>query len=236
MKIALVNIATNKYINFLPNLYTGADKNFLPDHEVDYILFTNMDFEIKGSKRNIKKVKIQHREWPYMTLHRYKFFTQANDILSNYDYIFYSDVDMHFVSPVKDEILVRFLAVQHPGYFKSPKQAFSYERNLRSTAGMKYEDGDFYYAGGFNGGTSKEFLKMSNILDKNIDIDEEEKIIAKWHDESHLNKYLWLNKPERIVSCFYCWPEQFGLNPEVKIVALNKNHSEVRKEEVAVSV
>ena len=234
MKIALVNIATNKYINFLPNLYSGAEKNFLPEHEVEYILFTNMDFQVNGCKRKINTVKIDHREWPYMTLHRYKFFTQASDLLSKYDYIFYSDVDMSFVSTIKEEILVELLAVQHPGYFNRPKEAFSYERNMRSTAGMKYEDGQFYYAGGFNGGESKHFLKMSEILDKNIDKDEEEKIIAKWHDESHLNKYLWLNKPKKILSCFYCWPEQFGMNPEVRIVALNKNHSEVRKEEVAV--
>ena len=58
MKIALINIATNKYINFLPNLYTGADKNFLIDHDVEYVLFTNMDLNITGTNRKIHKIKI----------------------------------------------------------------------------------------------------------------------------------------------------------------------------------
>lgn len=230
MKIALVNIATNKYINFLPNLYQGLDINFLPEHEVEYVLFTNMDFQLNGCKRKINTVKIDHREWPYMTLHRYKFFTQASKLLSNYDYIFYSDVDMAFVSPIKEEIFSKLTAVMHIGNLNKNKNQYSYERNQKSTAAMKYDEGDTYYAGGFNGGKMDNFLKMSEVLDKNIDKDSEENIIAKWHDESHLNKYLWLNKPEKILPIYYCWPEPFGIKPEVKIIALNKNHSEVRKE------
>jgi histo-blood group ABO system transferase len=228
MKIALINIATNKYINFLPNLYTGADKNFLIDHDVEYVLFTNMDLNITGTNRKIHKIKIEHREWPYMTLHRYKFFTNACDLLSKYDYVYYSDVDMSFVSPIKEEILFDLIAVQHPGHVNKPKHLFTYERNMKSTAGMKYEDGDFYYAGGFNGGKAEEFLKLSKELDKNIDKDKEEHIIAKWHDESHLNKYFWLNKPKRILSPLYCWPDFFDFNPNVKIIALSKNHKEFR--------
>ena len=230
MKIALVNIATNKYINFLPNLYQGLDINFLPEHEVEYVLFTNMDFQVNGCKRKINTVKIDHREWPYMTLHRYKFFTQASKLLSNYDYIFYSDVDMAFVSPIKEEIFSKLTAVMHAGSFGKNKNQYSYERNQKSTAAMKYDEGDTYYVGGFNGGKMDDFLKMSEVLDKNIDKDSEENIIAKWHDESHLNKYLWLNKPEKILPIYYCWPEPLGIKPEVKIIALNKNHSEVRKE------
>jgi histo-blood group ABO system transferase len=135
---------------------------------------------------------------------------------------------MSFVSPIKEEILFDLIAVQHPGHVNKPKHLFTYERNMKSTAGMKYEDGDFYYAGGFNGGKAEEFLKLSKELDKNIDKDKEEHIIAKWHDESHLNKYFWLNKPKRILSPLYCWPDFFDFNPNVKIIALSKNHKEFR--------
>ena len=40
------------------------------------------------------------------------------------------------------------------------------------------------------GGKTIDFLKMSDLLEKNIDIDEKNNYIAIWHDESHLNKYI----------------------------------------------
>jgi hypothetical protein len=77
---------------------------------------------------------------------------------------------MSFVSPIKEEILFDLVAVQHPGFFNRPKHLFSYERNMRSTAGMKYKDGDLYYAGGFNGGKAEEFLNFSTSQDTKTEL------------------------------------------------------------------
>jgi histo-blood group ABO system transferase len=230
MKIALLNIATNKYISFLPNLYTTADQLFLKNHDVDYFLFSNLDFKVNNCKRNVITRKIEHKPWPYMTLYRYKFFVQAEEQLKQYDYLYYCDADMYFFSEVGDEILSDRVGTLHPGFFNKDKELFTYEKNPQSTAFLSNKDGEHYYAGGFNGGSSSEFLKMAKTIDENISKDEANNIIAKWHDESHLNKYLSTNKPTNILSPLYCFPDRCTSNMQPKIIAITKNHELFRSE------
>ena len=43
MKVGLLIIATNKYIQFLQPLIESADNHFLKNQEVTYFVFTNKD-------------------------------------------------------------------------------------------------------------------------------------------------------------------------------------------------
>lgn len=224
MKIALLNIATNKYSLFLNTLYKSADSYFFPEENVDYILFTNNDVNI-NSKNKIIKIPIEHKPWPYMTLYRYKFFTIASDILKEYDYLYYCDVDMLFVNKIEKDIISDLVGTLHGGFYDKPKYNWTYETNPYSTAYIKRGDGDHYYCGGFNGGSSQEFLKMSKTIDQNISADEKKNIIAKWHDESHLNKYFYDNKPTKVLSAEYCWPDTNPKNNNAKIIALTKDNN-----------
>jgi histo-blood group ABO system transferase len=86
-----------------------------------------------------------------------------------------------------------------------------------------------YYAGGFNGG--RRYLKMAKTIRSWVDEDERKGIIAKWHDESHMNRYLYENPPTVILSPAYCFPEApwaSSLPFPRKLVALDKNHAEMR--------
>ena len=92
-----------------------------------------------------------------------------------------------------------------------------------------------YYAGGFNGGKPEHFLKMSQTIVDNVEKDFENGLVAVWHDESHMNRYLINNPPTIELTPSYCYPEAARINPggwnvpfDAKIVALEKNHSEVR--------
>ena len=94
-----------------------------------------------------------------------------------------------------------------------------------------------YYAGGFNGGKPEHFLKMAQTIVDNVEKDSEKGLIAVWHDESHMNRYLVSNPPTLALNPSYCYPENVRVNPngwhvpfEPKIVALDKNHAEVRSE------
>ena len=107
-KVGLLIIATNKYIQFLQPLIESADSYFLPNQDITYFVFTNQNIDIK-SNRNIVKIDVEHKDWPWMTLGRYKIFSDNSNILSKMDYIFYSDVDMRFVFEVGDEILIHLL-------------------------------------------------------------------------------------------------------------------------------
>jgi histo-blood group ABO system transferase len=223
-KIGLLIIATNKYIQFLKPLIESSDSYFLPNQDVTYFVFTNQDLDI-NSNRNIIKVETEHREWPWMTLGRYKIFSNNSDILSGMDYLYYCDADMRFENEVGDEILGDLVATQHCGHYKVRGTP---ETNPNSLAYIDSNEEMEYLAGGFNGGSSYEYLKMSKILSSRIDDDYNRGIIAVWHDESHLNRYLIDNKPTILLDPGYCFHEGSRREFNKRLIALLKNHSEIR--------
>jgi histo-blood group ABO system transferase len=223
-KIGLLIIATNKYIRFLDDLISSADKFFCRNEEVTYFIFTDKDINIV-SNRNIKFTKINHKEWPFMTLERYKIFDNNKEFLSEMDYLFYCDADMRFVNYVSEEILGERVGTMHPAFIGNKGTV---ETNPNSLAYVCEQEGLQYFAGGFNGGTSYEYLKMANKISKNIQKDLNNNIIAIWHDESHLNRYFIDNPPTIILNPSYCYPESWNIPFTKKLLALDKNHQEIR--------
>jgi hypothetical protein len=229
MKIGLLIIATNKYTQFLQPLIESADKFLLQNHDVTYFVFSNLETKI-NSKREIVTTYVDHKEWPWMTLGRYKIFTNNYNILSEMDYLFYCDADMKFVNHASDEILGERVGTIHPGFYHDAHSSnVALEKRPESLAYLPPNTIRYYYAGGFNGGTSKEFLKMSNIISDNIDIDlNNYNIIAEWHDESHMNKYFFENRPTLELPSSYCYPESWDIPFDKILLALDKNHKEIR--------
>lgn len=223
-KVGLLVIATNKYIQFLQPLINSADDFFCKNCEVTYYVFTNKDIDIK-TNRKIVKIDVEHKGWPWMTLGRYKIFSDNNIKLSEMDYLYYCDVDMRFVGEVGDEILSDRVATQHPGFYG---RRGTPETNPNSTACVYPNEEMQYFAGGFNGGSSSEYLKMAKTISDNIDIDHNKGLIAIWHDESHMNRYFIDNKPTKILSPSYCYGESMNIPFERRLIALDKNHAEVR--------
>lgn len=223
-KIGLILISTNKYKVFVRPLIESARNFLLKNHKVTYYLFTDSD-EFNDLGDDVVINKIEHLPWPMITLHRYKTFVKHKDILSVEDYLFYCDIDMRFVDDVGDEILGDSVATIHPGFLGGRGTP---EFRPQSTAYIHPMDNLVYYAGGFNGGSSGNFLKMSEQIDRNIDIDSQNGIIAIWHDESHLNKFFTKNKPTTVLNPSYCYPESWNLNYDKKLLALDKNHDEIR--------
>ena len=66
---------------------------------------------------------------------------------------------------------------------------------------------------------------MIKCLSKRINIDLENEIIAKWHDESHLNRYIYDYNKERyrILSPAYLYPEGWNIPFEEIITVRDKN-------------
>lgn len=224
MKIGLLIIATNKYSQFLQPLITSADKFFVKNEDVTYFIFTNQNLEIE-SNRNIIKINVDHKEWPWMTLGRYKIFSNNSEELSKMNYLYYCDADMRFVNDVGNEIISERVATQHPGYYGARGTP---ETNSLSLACVFPHEQMEYFAGGFNGGTSEEYLKMANHISNNIETDYSKNLIAIWHDESHINRYFIDNPPTKILNPSYCYGESMNIPFKRKLVALDKNHSEIR--------
>ena len=218
MKIGLVIIATNKYIEFVPKLVESVNKFFLTNHNVEIFLFTNQPFN-----SNVTIVPTEHKEWPWMTLGRYHLIQQ----LSKYpkkDYYYYIDADMVFLDYVSDEILGERVATIHGKFKKKPG---NYDRNPNSLAYISEEEipkGIIapYYCGGFQGGSN--YLEDAIKLADRIDIDYKNSVIAEWHDESHWNRYCLDFPPDVVLSHQYCSQKE----KDAKILIVKKDASEVR--------
>ena len=230
MKICILTIATNKYIQLLERLLDNIEENFLNGHEIQCLLFT--DHEVETSD-NVRVCQIDHEPWPMPTLKRYNYFVKEKEFISKFDYCFYFDVDMGLVDKVGDEVLSDLVATMHPYQSFYPKEERSYDRNEKSLAYVPVgEEGELYYAGGFNGGSTKRFLEMAEVLADRVTKDLDNGVIALWHDESQMNRYLIDNPPTLSLTPSYCFAEEHMGNPnypyEPKIIALKKNHNELR--------
>lgn len=228
MKICVITIATGKYIQFVESLLEKISQYFLADieHDISCLLFTDNEMEYYSS--NIKVSNIVHKPWPEPALKKYNYIISEEEFLKDFDYLYLFDADVGFVDKVGEEVLQDLIGVLHPYKIMEPKEVYPYEKRIQSTAYVADENHDKYYAAAFVGGKSETFLNMAKVISERVNEDEKNGIIAKWHDESHLNKYFNENPPTSL-SPSYMFPEELINNPqypfEPKIVALKKESS-----------
>lgn len=243
-KIALISICLNEpYWQFQKDMVESARKYFLPHHQVDFFTWTDMPQEFSYG---CTIFPTEPTTWPMPTLMRYHLFLRQEEILKEYDYIFYCDSDMEFVSKIGDEILGDGLTMaQHPMYAIRREYIPPYEPNPSSSAHIKmlgrhtYTNGipkfePLYAAGGFQGGTSKSFIKAMWSMKRAIDDDFAHNYMAIWNDESHWNRYLYDNPPAVVLSPSYVYPDSlnktyyqkiWGRNYVPKLVTITKKFS-----------
>ena len=196
MKVAVVFIGTDKYLDFLPKWYESCEEYLLPDVEKKYLVFTNG--EIPEPPENVIVYQQEHLEWPYITLYRFKMIMQSFDDIKDCDYLLFLDADMRVVDKVTTEDLIddtkKYIGVHHPCHYlgmephnKAPG-AFEV-RPVSRAAVTEDELMDVYYQGCLWGGKLPHVLDMVKELDSRTDEDHDKDIIAQWHDESHLNKF-----------------------------------------------
>lgn len=245
-KVAVVAITLNEpYWQYIDPMVKSMRKFFLNGHDVDYIVWTDMPKE-RGDALGVKVIPTESFDWPLPTLFRYSLFLRQEELLKEYDYIFYCDADMLAVSRIGDEILGEGLtAAPHPGYYVNRMYIPPYEPNDKSTAFIPRpgrvitENGKkrflpFYAAGGFQGGRTDEWIKAMKVMKENIDNDFSKNYIAIWNDESHWNKYLFDNPASVYLDPSYVYPDTlntayyrkvWGRNFVPKLVTITKKFS-----------
>lgn len=241
-KVALVSICINQpYWQYIDRMVLTAKKFFLKGHDVDYIVWSDMPSNNCGAKI----IPTPPTEWPLPTLMRYHLFLQEEELLRQYDYVFFCDADMVFVARVGDEILGDGLtAAKHPMYAVNKIFVPPYEPNPNSSAYVKMPgriliDGvpkfePVYAAGGFQGGRTDDFIKAMKVMVDNINKDFSNNYTARWNDESHWNKYLYDNPPSVVLSPSYVYPDSlnksyyqkvWGRNYVPRLVTVTKSFS-----------
>lgn len=243
-KIAICVLSLNEpYWQYAKPLIESARKFLLKGHDVDFLLFSDMPTD---TKIDAKIIPTEKAEWPLPTLMRYSVMLRQEELLSTYDYIYFCDCDMKFVSRVGDEILGDLVAAQHPMYAIRKDYIPPYEPNDKSTSfiprlgKVTVENGQkryipLYLGGGFQGGRSDVWIRAMKEMKEMIDKDfTENNYIPIWNDESAWNAYLFKNPPSLVLSPSYIYPDSlvrayyqklWGRNYCPKIVTITKKFS-----------
>jgi hypothetical protein len=150
--------------------------------------------------------RVPHKDlgWPRATLMRYHAMLQERDLLRQYSHVFYMDVDMLVCQPITAQEICGdgITAVIHPGF----PNAFERNHNSMAFVPESIQPKPVYYQGCFIGGKTGDFLSMMEKIRFAIDIDDRNKVMALWHDESHLNRYLIDHPPAIKLSPTYAFP------------------------------
>ncbi|MBO7258018.1 MAG: alpha-1,2-fucosyltransferase, partial [Alphaproteobacteria bacterium] len=100
--IAMLYIATGRYIVFFDEYYKSMEKNFLPHDNKTYFVWTDSD---RKFPKNVVKIPTENLGWPKATLYRYKLFQDSWDKLKKFDYMYYVNANMVAVKPIGYEII-----------------------------------------------------------------------------------------------------------------------------------
>ncbi len=210
-KVGILVIALGRYTEFWHELYESCEKYFLPKWEKEYYVFTDASDLKYRNKKNVHPIYQKKLGWPFDTMMRFEMFLSQKEHLKKLDYLYFLNINLICIKPIGDEILPTsyndgLMVCTHAGYYTKPIETYPYERNPNCKAYVPMGEGKHYAPGGFNGGTSAAFLALSEECSKNVRIDLQNRIIAQWHDESHLNKYI-LDKNPLIMPINYMYPK-----------------------------
>lgn len=227
--IGILYICTGPYAIFWKDFYETFEAKFLPNTEKCYYVFTDADNIYQEEATRVHKYYLGPQPWPLITLLRFHTFLSIRDELEKHDFLMFSNSNIVCENMVSEQEFLpdtrkgeRMCFTQHPGYFDLPCYKVPYDRNPKSTAYIPYNQGKQYVIGAMFCGDSKEFLNMSEMLRNNINEDLKKNIIARWHDESHINHYLAITNGCKVLTSSYCYPYGMEIPIERKLAAVGK--------------
>ncbi|XP_029286628.1 alpha-1,3-galactosyltransferase 2-like isoform X2 [Cottoperca gobio] len=224
--VALTVFAVGRYLDaYLKTFLNTSEQHFMLGLPVTYYIFTDVPEKVPDIKlapqRSIKVMKVEkNSRWQDVSMMRMKTISDVieSDIRHHCTHVFCFDVDQVFTGRFGSEALGDSVALLHAHYYRLPKKYFTYDRNPNSKAYM--QTGDFYYHAAIFGGLWKSVKALTEACYQGIMEDKRNNVEALWHDESHLNKYMWLHKPTKVLSPEYCWDTSIIYRSEIRVTRL----------------
>lgn len=226
-RVAILYICTGAYDAFWKEFYRSFEEKFLPNTIKEYFVFTDAAhiYDEENCTR-IHRIPQENLGWPGNTLFRFRIFSRIIEELKEFDYVFFMNANIICQTEITEEEFLpideNLLVVRHPGFYDDKPYVFSYERDKKSLAYIPYTKGKVYVCGGVNGGKADSFIELIQELDRRITIDYENGIIAAWHDESHINKYILDRNDYKLLSPSYAYPEGWDIPFEKKLLLIEK--------------
>ncbi|KAI4827150.1 hypothetical protein KUCAC02_030570 [Chaenocephalus aceratus] len=224
--VALTVFAVGRYLDaYLHTFLNSSEQHFMVGLPVTYYVFTDMPEKVPNIKlsplRSMKVIKVEkNSRWQDVSMMRMKSISNVieSDIHHHCTHVFCFDVDQVFTGRFGSEALGDSVALLHAHYYRLPKHLYTYDRNPNSKAYM--ETGDFYYHAAIFGGSWKNVKALTEACYQGIMEDKQNNVEALWHDESHLNKYMLLHKPSKVLSPEYCWDTSIGFRSDIQVTRL----------------
>lgn len=227
--------------------------------QVDLVENFKSDFT-RNTNWNVVVKFVEHQIWPFPTLYKFKHILKYQTLVSgklvwhlDADMLFANANILKELNKYLDSR--KMILVRHPGYFRSngikkislylsrpnfilrdikilisEKGLGSWENDERSLAFVEKRQRKHYVCGGSWGGTRDVFINFSRTISERIDKDYNSGIIARFHDESHINWYA-ANYDCILLTPSYCFEDTYrnlkGIPRE--IIAVNKNESSAWK-------
>ncbi|XP_031423518.1 alpha-1,3-galactosyltransferase 2-like isoform X2 [Clupea harengus] len=226
--VALTVFAVGRYLDaYLKDFLRSAEIYFMVGLPVTYYVFTDVPEKVPALNlapgRELKVFAVErHSRWQDISMMRMKSIMEVIDthIRHHNQYVFCMDVDQVFGGRFGAEALGDSVALLHAYYYHRFRYMLTYDQNPKSQAYMAESQGDFYYHAAVFGGSWQRVRQMTEACYRGIIKDKDNGVEALWHDESHLNKYLWQHKPSRVLSPEYCWDPSVGYRSDIHVTRL----------------
>lgn len=242
--VGVLFIGTGKYVSFFDGFYETFERHLFAGARRTFFVYSDVQPPKLGG--NICWIRTPSEPWPLPTLNRYDYFLKSASEWIGCTHMMFANsnlrpqVDMAFDEFFDDRI--GLFGVRHPGFAYAKRRFYkkypgTFETNRQSTAYVG-RGPRTYFAGGLNGGTTLEWLKLCGFLSVNIEQDKRRKVNgtgwAIWHDESQINHYFNRCKQPKALGPEYLYPEGWNLPCEKKILILDKQkyggHAYLRNE------
>ena len=228
MKLGIVYLATGAYNNFWKDFYYTCELFFCVDAEKGYELFTDSPESFDyASSANVHVRQIEDLGWIVNTSYKSEYICSIRKELEAYDYVFYINSNFLFTAPIYAKEVLPDLsndyltALSFNHYLQIEIINYPYDRQPDCLAYIPVGQGKRYFQGGFYGGRTKEMLLLSDWCREAIAQDFGKKIVARFHDESYINRYL-LDKNPKVLNDEYALQHIWPYHGPYKAVIRNK--------------
>nr|XP_055188351.1 alpha-1,3-galactosyltransferase 2 isoform X3 [Nyctereutes procyonoides] len=208
---------------YLARFLETAEQHFMVGQRVVYYVFTELPAAVPrvalGPGRGLRVERVaRERRWQDVSMQRMRTLHEAlhGRLGREAHFVFCMDVDQHFRSSFGPEALAESVAQLHAWHYHRPRWLLPYERDARSAAAVAPGEGDFYYHAAVFGGSVAALRGLTEHCARALQRDRERGLEARWHDESHLNKFFWLHKPAKVLSPEFCWSPDIGWRAEIR--------------------
>uniref|UniRef100_A0A8C6BF62 Alpha 1,3-galactosyltransferase 2 n=1 Tax=Monodon monoceros TaxID=40151 RepID=A0A8C6BF62_MONMO len=224
-----LTIGLTVFAKYLAHFLETAEQHFMVGQRVVYYVFTEGSAAVPrvrlGPGRRLREEREEREErvarwrpWQNVSMVRMRALHAAlgGRLGREARFLRCVDVDQHFSGTFGSEALAESVAQLLGWHYRWRRRLLPFERDARSAAALDPSEGDFCYQAAVFGGSVAALRQLTVYCARGLRRDRARGLEARWHDESHLNKSFWLQKPAKLLSPEFCWSSDVGRRAEIR--------------------